>query len=155
MSEPTTGVFARYVDRISAWIQVGIAGGQLINVDILVEEPQADSAEHPMLDRLTAYLDEGSEDDFSDVSIALTGPTDHRPVYETVRTIPYGTGVDLDEIIARTAALVPEEGAESTVLEAMGKNPVPIVVPDHRVRDAPGPLPPRIREMLRDIEGIA
>jgi methylated-DNA-[protein]-cysteine S-methyltransferase len=40
------------------------------------------------------------------------------------------------------------------VREALAENPVPVIVPDHRVRDGPSALPPAVEQKLRSLEDL-
>ena len=153
MSDPGVGLFARHSPVLDRWIQIGLAGGRVIKVDILDDPPRDSDEEHPMLDRLERYV-AGEAHSFIDVEIALTGPTEHRPVYETIRHVPYGTEVEVSDVLERIASLRAGEGGERIVRSAIEANPVPIIVPDHRIADVDGALPPRIRAQLREIEAI-
>ena len=92
--------------------------------------------------------------DFGDVEVGLTVPTDHRRVLEAVREIPYGEQGSVAQV-ARMAGLDPDdEDSQRTVREALAENPVPLLVPDHRVRDGPSGAPPDVEQQLRSIEGL-
>lgn len=158
-ADPPTGVFAARSDFLDRWIQVGVVSGNVINVAFPTSRPTEAEVEakagHPVLERLLAYLDEGTRDDFADVEIALTGPTAYRPVYDAVRTIPYGSETTTVELASTIAQLAPEDDPEHVVTNALRANPVPVLVPDHRVTDGPGGLDPDIRDRLRTREGLA
>jgi methylated-DNA-[protein]-cysteine S-methyltransferase len=77
------------------------------------------------------YLD-GERVDFSAVPVDLSGLDPFRcQLYETMRALPWGTTTTYGAL-ARTLGLTQWEGARD-VGEAMGRNPVPIVIPCHRV----------------------
>jgi methylated-DNA-[protein]-cysteine S-methyltransferase len=40
------------------------------------------------------------------------------------------------------------------VREALAANPVPLLIPDHRVRDGPSGAPPPVEQKLRAVEGL-
>jgi len=149
-----TGVFGREYDAIDRPVELGTASGRLISVTF-PETLSADAAaDHALLDRIQEYLD-GAEDDFADVEIALTVPTEQRTVLESVRNVPYGESVDLARIAKLTSGLDHEDEADLRVArEALRANPLPIVVPDHRVRDAAGATPEGTAARLREIEGF-
>jgi methylated-DNA-[protein]-cysteine S-methyltransferase len=63
-------------------------------------------------------------------------PAFHRRVYEVARTIPAGATMTYGEVAARLG----EPGAARAVGQALGRNPVAIVVPCHRVLAAGGKL---------------
>lgn len=153
MVDPTAGVFASRSSYLDRWVQLGVAGGKVINVAVpTAHDGEAD--EHPVLDRLLAYLDDGSREGLEDVEIGLTVPTIHRHVFETVREIPHGTAWTAGEVVDRTAVLTPEDDGETVVREALGGNPVPVLVPGHRVDGMHGAVPRDVRDALRRREGI-
>jgi len=47
---------------------------------------------------------------------------------------------------------VPEDADIGTVRDALRNNPLPIFLPDHRVRDGQGATPPQIAAALRRLE---
>lgn len=145
------GVFARESPRLGRAVQVGVAAGRVISVSFPESVPPDAGDEHPLLDRLFAYLD-GERTDVTGVEVALTVPTERRRVLEAVRTIPYGEVVGI-EAVARMADLDPEDGDDrETAVAALAENPIPIFVPDHRIEGARGATPPDVAERLRDLE---
>jgi methylated-DNA-[protein]-cysteine S-methyltransferase len=145
------GIFARESERLGRAVEVGIASGRVVGVSFPETVPADAGPEHPVLDRVFAYLD-GEDDHLADVEIGLTVPTEHRRVLEAARNVPHGETVSLDRVI-RMAGLDPDESADvETARTALAENPVPLVVPDHRVRDAPGGAPASVAERLREIE---
>jgi methylated-DNA-[protein]-cysteine S-methyltransferase len=80
---------------------------------------------------IARYLD-GERVDFSAVPVDLSGLDPfRRNLYETMRALPWGTTTTYGAL-AHTIGLTQWEGARD-VGEAMGRNPVPIVIPCHRV----------------------
>ena len=148
------GIYARRSDYLDRHVQLGIASQRLISVSF-PQTPDADASDdHPLLDRIFAYL-EGVEDDFSDVEIGLTVPTRHRNVLERVREIPYGEQVSVRDLAAITPDFDPENDDDlDDVRTALAENPLPLVIPDHRVRDGPSNAPPEIEQKLRAIEDL-
>ena len=70
--------------------------------------------------------------DFSAVAVDLEGVDDFRQkLYDALREVAFGRTVTYGEL-AKQLGLTGWEGARD-VGEAMGKNPVPIVIPCHRV----------------------
>ena len=145
------GVFAREFEALGRAVEIGVAGGSVISVSF-PETPAEDTGhDHRLLDRIDTYLD-GDSDHFDDVEIALTVPTDHRKVLAATRNVPYGETVTLDRV-ARMAGVDPDDDADREAARtALAENPIPVFVPDHRVRDAPGPAPGDVAERLRGIE---
>ncbi|MFB6122711.1 MAG: MGMT family protein [Haloferacaceae archaeon] len=146
-----SGIYARESSALGRAVQFGLASGRVISVSFPDEVPADAGTDHPLLDRVFDYLD-GAEDDFDDVDVALTVPTDRRQVLESVAAIPYGRTVAVPQLV-RLAGLDDEDEADvATVEAALRENPVPLFVPDHRV-DGPGATPPDVASTLRDVEG--
>lgn len=154
MSEGDSGVFIGYSESLERWIQLGIASGNVIQLTVLTDSP-GPSDSHPILDRVLAYLDKEDGHTVSEIPIALTVPTQQREIYQTVREIPYGHEWAVSDVVARTAVLEPGEGSIGSVRECLTANPIPILIPDHRVSDSSGSLEPAVRERVRSIEGLA
>lgn len=95
-------------------------------------EREPDALE-PAADQLLAYF-AGSRRSFG-VDVDLTGATEfQRQVLTAVREIPYGETVSYGEMADR----LDRSGAGRAVGSALAENPVPIVVPCHRVVRADG-----------------
>jgi len=87
------------------------------------------------LDGITALL-RGEASDLSAVALDLEDlPAFNRRVYEVARAIPRGATLSYGEIAARLGE--PREAARD-VGQALGQNPIPIIVPCHRVLAANG-----------------
>lgn len=146
------GIFTRESTYLDRYVQLGIAQGRVLSVEFPTERPPDASTDHELLDRIQAYLD-GAKDEFDDVQIALTMPTAEREVLEAVRTIPYGEQVSVEQL----ARMIPGRNVEDsdelrTIREALASNPVPILVPTHRVRDGPCGAPPDVETKLQSLE---
>jgi methylated-DNA-[protein]-cysteine S-methyltransferase len=86
------------------------------------------------LDRVQGLL-AGDAVDLADIPLDLDAAPDfHRRVYDVARTIPPGRTMTYGEIAKRLGT--PHESRE--VGQALGKNPVAIIVPCHRVLGADG-----------------
>jgi len=146
------GIYARESATLGRVVQLAIASSQVIDVSFPETAPPDAETDHPLLDRVFAYLD-GAEDDFAAVETAITVPTDQRAVLEAVQQIPYGkTGTARQ--VAHMANLDPDDEDDGETLRAaLRANPVPIFVPDHRVPDTPGATPDDVAATLRTIEG--
>jgi methylated-DNA-[protein]-cysteine S-methyltransferase len=152
--DDVAGIFVRESSYLDRYVQLGVAQGRVISVSTPTT-PDADAdPDHDLLDRIEAYL-QGERDEFDDVTVALTVPTDHRNVLERVRSIPYGEEMTVEQLTAATPGLDPDESDDqTTVREALRDNPAPIFVPDHRVRDGPSALPAAVEQKLRAVEGL-
>ena len=150
-TEVAAGVYAREFAYLDRYVQVGVASDRVLSVSF-PEAPDEDADDSlPLFDRIAAYL-EGAEDEFDDVRIALTVPTDQRAVLEAVRTVPYGTQVSVGKL-ARLAGLDADDDADHMpVRTALAENPAPLLIPDHRIRDGPSAAPPDVEQRLRSLE---
>ena len=108
------------------------------------------------VDALRAYL--AGELRSFDVPMDLSGVTPfQRRVYERLLEIPYGQVVTYGRIAGDIGARA--EGAARAVGQAVGANPLPILIPCHRVVGAGGRLTgfgggPERKAALLAIEGI-
>ena len=151
--DEVAGIFAREFPAVDSHVQVGVAQGRIISVDFPAR-PQNDAGpEYDLLDRIEAYLN-GEPDDFRDVTLALTLPTDERRVLEALREVPYGEAVTVEQLARMTAGLDDEEADLRTVREALADNPTPVLIGDHRVRDASGATPAEVAAVCRGVEGL-
>jgi methylated-DNA-[protein]-cysteine S-methyltransferase len=153
--EDVAGIYAHESGYLDCHVQVGIAQGRAISVAFPAEpEPDAET-DHELLDRIEAYL-RGERDDLADVTVALTMATDRRAVLESVREIPYGEQATVEQVARMTPDRDPEDGGDRRLVrEALADNPVPLFIPDHRVRDGPSGAPPAVEQRLRSIEGLS
>lgn len=131
-----------------AWSNDGVAGVQLpertedaTRARLRRRYPEALEAAPP--DRIRPALDgirdllRGEKRDLSDVPVdlAAVSPFQQR-LYAVLRTIPAGDTISYGELATRLG----EDITARDVGEAMGQNPVPIIVPCHRVVAAGGKL---------------
>ena len=131
-----------------AWSSRGIAGLQLPEATAEGTRARmrrrwagvAESAPPPgvqrAIDRVMALLG-GEAVDLGDIPLDLeVAPEFHRKVYEVARTIPPGRTMTYGEIAKKLG--VPHESRE--VGQALGRNPIAIIVPCHRVLGADGKM---------------
>lgn len=151
----TAGIHARELAFLDRYVQFGAASGRVISVTF-PEVPDEDAVEdHELLDRFERYVDGVTEDDFADVETGLTVPTRQREVLEALRQVGYGEQVDVRTLATMTPALdADDEDDVGTVREALAGNPLPVLFPDHRVRDGPSALPPEVEQKLRSLEDL-
>jgi len=77
----------------------------------------------------------GSREDLTFVRVDLDGvPEFHQRVYDIARTIPPGATMTYGEI----AEQLGDPGSARAVGQALGQNPIPVIVPCHRVTAAGG-----------------
>jgi len=156
MEAPTgdAGIYARESTYLDRFVQFGEAGDRIISMSFPTQ-PDSDSSEsHPLLDRIETYLG-GAEDNFDDVIVGLTVPTTQRKVLDAVDQIPYGEEGSVEQVVMMAEGLGSDEQADQQqVREALAANPVPLLIPDHRVRDGPSGAPPEVEQKLRSVEGL-
>lgn len=124
-----------------AWTARGICGVQLPEADAAATRArlarrfpraleQAPPAEvRQAIDAMINLL-AGKPVDFSATRLDLSGrPEFDQRVYEVTRAIPMGETLGYGEVAARLG----EPGAARAVGQSLGANPIPIIVPCHRV----------------------
>lgn len=153
MSE-AAGIYARESSYLDCYVQLGVAQERVLSVSFPATPDEGADGAHELLDRIEAYL-QGEADDFGDVTLALTMSTGERRVLEAVREIPYGEEATVAQVARMTPDLDPESEEDHTLVrEGLAGNPVPLFVPDHRVRDAPSGAPAAVEQKLRAVEGL-
>lgn len=84
--------------------------------------------------RIMAYA-EGGEDNFADLAVDLSGVADfNRRIYEHIRSLAWGETTTYGAI----ARWLGDVALSRAVGAAMGANPVPLIIPCHRVLAADG-----------------
>ena len=155
MDEEVAGIYARESSYLDRYVQIGVASGRVLNVSFPEQPDDEAESDHPVLEDIFEYFEGLEEVLFEDVQVALTVPTDQRAVLETVRTIPYGENVGVAALARMTPELDPDDDEDVILVRtALDQNPAPILIPDHRVRDAPSAAPPAIEQKLRSLEGL-
>lgn len=87
-----------------------------------------------VIDAVVALL-RGERTDLAFVPLDLNGlPEFHQRVYEVARTIPAGATMTYGEVATRLG----DSGCARAVGQALGRNPIPVIVPCHRVLAAGG-----------------
>lgn len=116
--------------------------------------PEGDPMTGPVADELRAYFS-GTLRSFS-VAVDLAGVSAFtRRVLEATAAIPYGETASYREI----ARMIGMPGATQAVGNALGANPVPIVIPCHRVIRSDGSMGwftggAHIKRALLRLEGV-
>jgi methylated-DNA-[protein]-cysteine S-methyltransferase len=148
------GIYAHESSYLDRHVQFGEAQGRVLSVTFPNAPDDEAASDHALLDRIEEYLT-GVEDDFADVTVALTVPTDRRAVLETVREIPYGEQVSVNQLVRMTPDGNPDDEEDvRTARSALADNPTPLLIPDHRVRDGPSAAPAEVEQRLRSLEGL-
>lgn len=129
-----------------AWGERGIMAAQLPDKDdtqirarMRKRFPNAPESEPPTemrraIDGIVALM-RGEKRDLLEVTLDMDGiPDFHRRVYEVARAIPPGQTLTYGEVAEKLNA----PGAARAVGQALGANPIPIIVPCHRILAASG-----------------
>lgn len=122
-----------------AWSEVGVSRFELPDTNAARTDGRAD--EFPPPPRIRAVMDKvasllaGGRDDLSAAPVDLTGmPAFPRRVLEFIRPLPPGRTTTYGEI----ARALGEPGGAQAVGQALGRNPIPVIIPCHRVLGANG-----------------
>ncbi len=102
----------------------------------LTENARASRGNSPLVRRLQAYAS-GARDQFRDIEVDPGPLTDfQRRVLRRCRRIPYGKTLTYGELAAQAG----HPGAARAVGNCMAANPVPLIIPCHRVVASGGKL---------------
>lgn len=105
---------------------------RLVNMGVKPWEPSVAVA--AVLDQIEDYA-EGEEIDFSSVDLDLEGvPEFHRRCYALLLTIGWGNTTTYGDMARKLG----DVGLSRAVGQAMGANPIPLIIPCHRVLAAGG-----------------
>jgi len=115
-------------------VEIGLHGVRRIEFGARGAHQYALSVMRETMRQLRAYF--GGELKSFDVPLEIAGTEFQRRVWSALRTIPYGQTRSYSEIAAQIGA--PQ--AVRAVGAANGRNPIPIIVPCHRVIGASGSL---------------
>ena len=127
----------RYVESPIDGLLLHGEGDTLVAIDFGAEPVQDETSD--VLEDAAAQLGEyfaGERREF-DLPLAARGTEFQQRVWAALAKIPYGQTMSYGQVAARLG-LVP--GASRAVGSANGSNPIPIVVPCHRVIGANGTL---------------
>ena len=108
----------------------------------------------PVIDQLLLYFGGLLKGFDLDIDLAGTSEFTHRAL-DAIRSVPYGDVVTSGDV----ARNIRQPGATQAVGNAMGKNPIPIIVPCHRVIRSDGTMGnytggADIKKLLLAIEGV-
>ncbi len=151
------------------WVGVGIADGTICATTLSpsreaaleelssrgADEPAEPTEAAPFVD-LVRRAAEGEHVDAQDIVRLVGGTTFQREVWNAMLSIPRGETISYSELAQR----VGRPGASRAVGQAVGHNPIPVLIPCHRVVAADGGLGGfggglPIKRMLLRQEGVA
>ena len=110
----------------------------IVSIAFVESRPMKVSDPHPLLQECISQLEDyfqGIRREFS-VTLDLQGTDFQKQVWQYLLTIPYGQSVSYHDI---AIALGKPKGSQA-IGNANGKNPIPIIVPCHRVLGSNGKL---------------
>ena len=155
------GVFTMIIDSPVGRLSIAEAGGAVVRIawsDHEAGEPQARPGETPLLARAALQLSEyfaGTRRDF-DLPLDPAGTPFQRRVWTEMARIPFGATESYGALARKTGSVARAVGG------ACGANPIPIVIPCHRVVAEGGALGgfsggtgPATKRALLELEGVA
>ena len=127
--QPPLEHYVRFSSELDLFVDVALRGEKIAAVQLLKSQPTGEvHPAHPFLTRILEHLRTG-RGDFRDVPVDLAvGPFEQK-VLDELRRIPTGETRTYAEVARR----VGHPGASRAVGNACAHNPVPVVIPCHRV----------------------
>lgn len=101
--------------------------GAIVSLD---EGQGRDQEKTPLLERVVSLLQdyfEGQSVDFHDIPVELYGTDYQKRIWQALRKIPYGTTCFYSDLAHEVG------GSAQSVGHAVGLNPIPLIIPCHRV----------------------
>ncbi|MEM2933626.1 MAG: methylated-DNA--[protein]-cysteine S-methyltransferase [Methanocellales archaeon] len=142
-----------YSPELELYINIEMGNGTVKRL-IFSRGPRGKEAKGRVIEDLKRYLN-GEAVDFSKYSISLSNLTSfERAVLLETRKIPFGVAISYSELASRMGT-----SGIRAVGNALAKNPVPIVIPCHRVVHKNGSLGGykggvKVKQKLLEIEGV-
>jgi O-6-methylguanine DNA methyltransferase len=148
-------LYSRFSKDIGLYVNMVLMDGRVASLSMARQRWLGAETEHPYLARIIEHLATGM-DDLRDIPVDLKGSLFDREVLEMIRTIPPGEVITYGEVAMRLG----RPQAARAVGSACSRNPVPLIIPCHRVVPASGGLGkysggdgPRTKEILLQKEG--
>jgi methylated-DNA-[protein]-cysteine S-methyltransferase len=126
------------IDSPLGLIALGAIDGVLTSLEIGVSEPRDTPDLQPVLTRAASQLREyfqGVRTTF-DLPLSAGGTDFQDEIWQTLLEIPYGVTMSYEQL----GEAAGHPGKARAVGGAVGKNPIPIIIPCHRVVGASGAL---------------
>ncbi len=128
--------YAMFSKDLGLYVQMALREDKVISVSLSDKKPEGPyGTDHPYLARVIEHLSSGG-DDLRDIPVDLQVSGFQRKVLEALRSIPPGEVITYGEVARR----IGRPRAARAVGSACARNPVPIIVPCHRVVPASGGL---------------
>lgn len=119
-------------------IKLTYEGNTLLKLDI-VNEIELSNEKNEFTDKIFSQIQEyleGKRKNFENINLKLTGTDFQLKVWNEIKKIPYGKTLTYKEV----ANLIGNEKACRAVGNALNKNPIPIIIPCHRIVSSSGDL---------------
>ncbi len=129
----------RWIDSPIGGLRIHASAGLVTAIGFGAEHPRGERTSDTLLDRVEQQLGEyfaGERHQF-DLPLASDGTEFQKKVWSELLRIPYGETASYGEIARRLGY---DPGISRAVGAANGANPIPVVVPCHRVIGADGSL---------------
>ncbi len=142
-----------YSEYLGRYVVVGTEGDTVLTLEMTKAEPAGKPKGSALVQSLEAYLGRGTWD-FSRYKVNTEGMTPfQRRVLEAIRRIPPGETRTYGEV----ARAVDRPGAARAVGNVMAMNPIPLILPCHRVVATNGlggfTGGPDVKRKLLELEG--
>jgi methylated-DNA-[protein]-cysteine S-methyltransferase len=129
-------LYARFSEDLGLYVDMVLRDDAVVSVRLSREEPTEEHGTyHPYLTRVIKHLSTG-EDDLKDIPVDIQASPFHRQVLDALRDIPPGEVMTYGEVARKLG----HPRAARAVGSACARNPVPIIIPCHRVVPASGRL---------------
>lgn len=127
-------MYVRFSEELGLYVEMTMRGDRVQRVN-LADAPPAGIPEgdHPYLARILDHIATG-RDDLRDIPLDLEVTPFERKVLDVLRQIPPGELVTYGDVARRLG----QPSAARAVGNAVAKNPIPIIIPCHRVVPAAG-----------------
>jgi methylated-DNA-[protein]-cysteine S-methyltransferase len=129
----------RWMNSPIGGLRIHVSAGLVTAIDFGDDQPRGARLADPLLDRAETQLDEyfAGQRTIFDLPLANEGSEFQKKVWSELQRIPFGETASYGDIARRLGY---EPGISRAVGAANGANPIPIVVPCHRVVGADGSL---------------
>lgn len=132
--EEALALYSKFSRELGLYVQLEVLGDRVRRVRLTHEAAGAETS-HPYLTRILEHIRTG-KGDLSDIPLELQVGPFEREVLEFLRTLPAGTTITYGKI----ARDLGRAQASRAVGNACARNPIPIIIPCHRVVPASGGL---------------